>query len=153
MTQARVSSVATAEEMRDLGARLGAVARAGDVIVLSGPLGAGKTTIAQGVGRGLGIAEPITSPTFVIARVHTNPSSRPDLVHVDAYRLSSIAEVDDLELDADLQQSVVVVEWGEGLVDGLSDSPLVVRIARSDDEEDDVRRVELIFDDERWAST
>lgn len=142
--------VPTSGDMRALGARLGAASERGDVIVLTGELGAGKTTIAQGIGRGLGIVEQITSPTFVIARVHVNPGAGPDLVHVDAYRLGSIAEVDDLELDADLQRSVVIVEWGEGLVNGLSASPLVVRIRRSDADADEVRVVDLEFDDERW---
>lgn len=142
--------VPTSDDMRALGARLGAASERGDVIVLVGELGAGKTTIAQGIGRGLGIVDQITSPTFVIARAHANPGAGPDLVHVDAYRLGSIAEVDDLELDADLQSSVVVVEWGEGLVDSLSDSPLVVRIQRSVVADEEVRVVDLTFDAERW---
>jgi len=142
----------TADEMRDLGSRLGALCEPGDVIVLSGDLGAGKTTITQGIGRGLGIDEPITSPTFVIARVHPNPGDGPDLVHVDAYRLGTLAEVDDLDLDSDLASSVVVVEWGDGLVEGLSQSRVVVRIARTDDEADENRRVEMSADGDRWTS-
>jgi tRNA threonylcarbamoyladenosine biosynthesis protein TsaE len=151
VTETQRHVVATADDMRNLGARLGEAAREGDVIMLSGSLGSGKTTITQGIGRGLGIAEQITSPTFVIARVHANPTSRPDLVHVDAYRLGSLAEVADLELEADLPESVIVVEWGAGLVDGLGESPVLVRIDRSEDEHDDVRRVEVSFSEERWS--
>jgi tRNA threonylcarbamoyladenosine biosynthesis protein TsaE len=120
--------VSTADQMRDLGRRLARLLRAGDLIVLSGPLGAGKTTLAQGIGAGLGVRGPVTSPTFVIARVHPNLGTGPDLVHADAYRLGSRAEVDDLDLDADLATAVTVVEWGEGLVEELADSCLQVCI-------------------------
>src|SRR5271165_1716332 len=120
--------VSTADQMRDLGRRLAGLLRAGDLIVLSGPLGAGKTTLAQGIGAGLGVRGPVTSPTFVIARVHPNLGNGPDLVHADAYRLGSRTEVDDLDLDADLATSVTVVEWGEGLVEGLAPSFLQVVI-------------------------
>ena len=144
--------VSTAGQMRELGARLGAACAGGDVIILTGDLGAGKTTITQGIGRGLGIAEPVTSPTFVIARVHANPGDRPDLVHVDAYRLGSLAEVEDLDLEADLDTSVVVVEWGDGLVDHLSESRVLVRIARKDDDADETRTVDVECDGDRWTS-
>lgn len=120
--------VSTADQMRDLGRTLARLLRAGDLVVLSGPLGAGKTTLAQGIGAGLGVRGPVTSPTFVIARVHPNLGTGPDLVHADAYRLGSRAEVDDLDLDADLATSVTVVEWGEGLVEELADSCLQVGI-------------------------
>jgi tRNA threonylcarbamoyl adenosine modification protein YjeE len=120
--------VSTADQMRDLGRRLARLLRAGDLVVLSGPLGAGKTTLAQGIGTGLGVRGPVTSPTFVIARVHPNLGTGPDLVHADAYRLGSRAEVDDLDLDADLAAAVTVVEWGEGLVEGLADSCLQLAI-------------------------
>jgi tRNA threonylcarbamoyladenosine biosynthesis protein TsaE len=120
--------VATPEEMRALGASLGAVARAGDLIVLAGPLGAGKTVLAQGLALGLGVPDRVTSPTFVIAHVHRG--GRVPFVHVDAYRLSSVAEVDDLDLDASLASSVTAVEWGSGLVESLADSWLEVSIAR-----------------------
>jgi tRNA threonylcarbamoyl adenosine modification protein YjeE len=120
--------VSTADQMRDLGRRLARLLRAGDLVVLSGPLGAGKTTLAQGIGTGLGVRGPVTSPTFVIARVHPNLGTGPDLVHADAYRLGSRAEVDDLDLDADLATAVTVVEWGEGLVEGLADSCLQLAI-------------------------
>lgn len=125
--------VATASQMRALGTRLAGVVRAGDLVVLSGPLGAGKTTLAQGIGSGLGVRGQVTSPTFVIARVHPSLDAGPDLVHADAYRLGSRAEVDDLDLDADLASSVTVVEWGEGLVEDLAPSFLAVSI-RADGE-------------------
>ena len=114
--------------MRLLGRRLAGQLRAGDLVVLSGPLGAGKTTLTQGIGAGLGVRGAVTSPTFVIARLHPSQSAGPDLVHADAYRLGSRAEVDDLDLDADLATSVTVVEWGEGLVEELAPSFLSVGI-------------------------
>ena len=109
-----------AAQMRALGARLAGLLRPGDLVVLAGPLGAGKTTLVQGIGDGLGVRGPVTSPTFVIARVHPSLCGGPDLVHADAYRLGSRLEVDDLDLDADLDHSVTVVEWGEGLVENLA---------------------------------
>ena len=122
---------ADADEMRVLGERLGASVAAGDVVVLTGELGAGKTTLTQGIGRGLGVRGDVTSPTFVIARVHPSLVGGPDLVHVDAYRLGGIAELDDLDLDTSLEQAVTVVEWGAGLVEGLTDSRLEVTISRA----------------------
>jgi tRNA threonylcarbamoyladenosine biosynthesis protein TsaE len=122
--------VPTAAGMRALGERLGALLRAGDLVVLTGPLGAGKTTLAQGIGDGLGVRGPVTSPTFVIARTHPSLHGGPALVHADAYRLGSRAEVDDLDLDADLDCSVTVVEWGEGLVEDLAPSLLEITITR-----------------------
>ena len=94
--------------------------RPGDLVVLTGDLGAGKTTLTRGIGAGSRGARCVTSPTFVIARVHPSESGGPALVHVDAYRLGDLAEVDDLDLDASLDDSVTVVEWGEGLVDDLA---------------------------------
>jgi len=123
--------VPTAADMHALGRRLAAVLRAGDLVVLSGPLGAGKTTLVQGLGAGLGVRGPVTSPTFVIARVHPALNGGPGLVHVDAYRLASVAEVDDLDLDASLDDCVTVVEWGEGLVEGLAADRLEVTIGMS----------------------
>jgi tRNA threonylcarbamoyladenosine biosynthesis protein TsaE len=122
--------VPDAEAMRTVGVRLAAVLRAGDVVVLAGGLGAGKTTLTQGLGDGLGVRGQITSPTFVIARVHPSLGTGPDLVHVDAYRLGGIAELDDLDLDTDVDHAVTVVEWGAGLVEPLSDSRLLVTIDR-----------------------
>jgi tRNA threonylcarbamoyl adenosine modification protein YjeE len=121
--------VPTAARMRALGRWLAPMLRPGDLIVLNGPLGAGKTTLVQGIGEGLHVRGPVTSPTFVIARVHPALRGGPALVHVDAYRLSSPAEVDDLDLDADLERSVTVVEWGGGLVEELAPSWLDVTIA------------------------
>jgi tRNA threonylcarbamoyladenosine biosynthesis protein TsaE len=121
-------TVVTATQMRNLGERLSGLLRAGDLVVLSGPLGAGKTTLAQGIGAGLGVRGQVTSPTFVIARVHPSLRAGPDLVHADAYRLGSRAEVDDLDLDADLATAVTVIEWGAGLVEDLADSFLSVAI-------------------------
>ena len=128
-------TVATAEQMRALGRSLATVLRAGDLVILSGGLGAGKTTLTQGIGAGLGVRGPITSPTFVIARVHPplGPAAatgelRPALVHADAYRLGSVLELDDLDLDTDTAASVTVVEWGEGLAEGLAADRLEVTI-------------------------
>jgi len=123
-------TVATREAMHELGTRIAAVLAPGDLVVLTGDLGAGKTTLTQGLGEGLGVRGPVTSPTFVIARVHPNLRGGPALVHVDAYRLGSIAEVDDLDLDASLEESVTVVEWGDGLVDDLTADRLHVQITR-----------------------
>src|SRR5215472_9000835 len=114
--------------MRALGSRLAGLLRAGDLVVLSGPLGAGKTTLAQGIGAGLGVRGNVTSPTFVIARQHPSLRGGPDLVHADAYRLGSRLEVDDLDLDADVDRCVTVVEWGEGLVENLAPARLHVTI-------------------------
>lgn len=130
----------TAGDTRALGEALGAVVRAGDLVVLAGPLGAGKTVLAQGIGAGLRAPGRVTSPTFVLARVHTG--GRLPLVHVDAYRLGSIAEIDDLDLDADLAGSVTVVEWGHGLVERLADAHLLVRLDRTADTES--RTAELV---------
>jgi tRNA threonylcarbamoyladenosine biosynthesis protein TsaE len=151
--------VATRDAMQHLGERLAAELRAGDLVVLVGGLGAGKTTLTQGIGRGLGARGAVTSPTFVIARVHPSTVGGPSLVHVDAYRLESLDEVDDLDLDASLADSVTVVEWGEGKVEGLSDDRLVVEIARpTGDEEhgtaadgDEPRTVALTGIGARWA--
>lgn len=123
--------VTDAEQMQDLGCRVGRLLEAGDVVVLSGELGAGKTTFTQGLGAGLGVRPGITSPTFVIARVHPSVVAGPDLVHVDAYRLGGAAELDDLDLDTSLDQAVTVVEWGAGVADGLAPRRLEVTITRA----------------------
>jgi tRNA threonylcarbamoyladenosine biosynthesis protein TsaE len=144
--------VPTAADMQALGRRLAAQLRAGDLVVLSGPLGAGKTTLVQGIGAGLQVRGPVTSPTFVIARVHPALAGGPALVHVDAYRLASVAEVDDLDLDASLDESVTVVEWGEGLVEGLAADRLEIGIAMSPaGPATDARVVTLTGVGERWA--
>jgi len=140
----------TAADTRALGERLAAVLRAGDLVVLTGPLGAGKTVIAQGVGAGLGVRGDITSPTFVIARVHPGP--RVPLVHVDAYRLGAVSdpvgEVDALDLDASVDESVTLVEWGAEVVHQLSDEFLEIRLERRDD---DTRVATLIPRGADWA--
>lgn len=141
--------VPTAEDMRAVGARLARHLRAGDVVVLSGGLGAGKTTLAQGIGAGLDVRGSVTSPTFVIARVHRSCGDGPALVHVDAYRLTGLAEVDDLDLDTALDEAVTVVEWGQGKVEQLSSERLEVVIDRvSDDSE--VRGVSFRGVGRRW---
>jgi tRNA threonylcarbamoyladenosine biosynthesis protein TsaE len=119
-----------------LGRAIGTLLRAGDVVVLSGPLGAGKTVLARGIGSGLGVRGPVTSPTFVIAREHPAlPGGRGvPLVHVDAYRLGGCAELDDLDLDTDLLEAAVVVEWGEGMAERLAGEHLLVRLQRRDDD-------------------
>jgi tRNA threonylcarbamoyladenosine biosynthesis protein TsaE len=122
-------TVASPDDMRALGRRLAAMLRPGDLVVLNGALGTGKTTLVQGIGAGLGVRGPVTSPTFVIARVHPSVTGGPALVHADAYRLASPAEVDDLDLDASLETSVTVVEWGGGLAEALAANRLEVSIA------------------------
>ncbi|HUA29027.1 MAG TPA: tRNA (adenosine(37)-N6)-threonylcarbamoyltransferase complex ATPase subunit type 1 TsaE [Streptosporangiaceae bacterium] len=142
-------AVPSAAQMRGLGRRLATLLTAGDLVVLTGPLGAGKTTLVLGLGEGLGVRGAVTSPTFVIARIHPSLDGGPDLVHADAYRLGSQAEVDDLDLDADLDRSVTVVEWGEGLVEELADSHLEITIAMG---HGDSRAVRLVGRGERWET-
>jgi tRNA threonylcarbamoyladenosine biosynthesis protein TsaE len=147
--------VPTADDMRALGVRVAKDLRAGDLLVLSGGLGAGKTTFTQGLGEGLGVRGGVTSPTFVIARVHPSLTGGPDLVHVDAYRLGGLDELDDLDLDTSLDDAVTVVEWGEGLAEALADSRLEVRISRAQDPgegELDPRQVEVLGVGTRWAT-
>ena len=126
------SVVPSASAMRDFGGLLASVLKAGDLVVLTGDLGAGKTTLTQGIGARLMVRGDITSPTFVIARVHPSLVGGPALVHVDAYRLETLAEVDDLDLDASLGESVTVVEWGEGLVEHLGEAVVRVHIQRTE---------------------
>ena len=141
--------IATAGDMRDLGRRLAALLRAGDLVILAGPLGAGKTTLVQGLGAGLGVRGPVTSPTFVIARVHPAlTGSGPALVHADAYRLGSFSEVDDLDLDTDAGSAVTVVEWGTGLAEPLAEDRLEITI--EPDQDGDVRTVRINGHGARW---
>lgn len=140
-----------AEAMEALGARIAAHVRAGDVVMLNGELGAGKTTFTRGFGAALGARGAVTSPTFVLARTHPTESGVP-LVHVDAYRLATAAELDDLDLD--LEGSITVVEWGAGKMDGAMDSWLEIDIVRpvgGDPEADDApRHVRITAHGERW---
>lgn len=119
-----------------LGARVAAGLGAGDLVVLAGPLGAGKTVFVRGLARGLGVAGVVTSPTFVIAREHRPlpGGAGVPLVHVDAYRLGGPAELDDLDLDTDLDAAVVAVEWGEGVAERLAERHLLVRLERRPDD-------------------
>jgi len=141
--------IATDGDMRDLGLRLAPLLRAGDLVILAGPLGAGKTTLVQGIGAGLGVRGPVTSPTFVIARVHPAlTGSGPALVHADAYRLGSFSEVDDLDLDTDAGSAVTVVEWGTGLAEPLAEDRLEITI--EPDQDGDVRTVRINGHGARW---
>ncbi|WP_217991196.1 tRNA (adenosine(37)-N6)-threonylcarbamoyltransferase complex ATPase subunit type 1 TsaE [Mobilicoccus massiliensis] len=163
------TDLATADDTRRAGRVLGGQLRAGDVLVLVGELGAGKTTFTQGLADGLGVRGPITSPTFVISRVHPSEVGGPALVHVDAYRLGDAAELEDIDLDLTLDTSVTVVEWGAGMAEQLSDSYLVVDLVRgagleaaadggvrdSDDdggdEHDDPRAIRIVGVGPRWT--
>ena len=154
--------VPAASDMRTLGESLAGLLGAGDLVLLAGALGAGKTTLTQGIGTGLGVRGEVTSPTFVIARVHPSPAGGPALVHADAYRLGGVPELDDLDLDASLDEAVTVVEWGEGLAEGLADARLEVVISRSrggtpraDDDpagegDDDARLIRITPIGRRW---
>ncbi|WP_267881706.1 MULTISPECIES: tRNA (adenosine(37)-N6)-threonylcarbamoyltransferase complex ATPase subunit type 1 TsaE [unclassified Streptomyces] len=147
-------TVTSPEQMRELGRRLAKLLRAGDLVMLSGELGAGKTTLTRGLGEGLGVRGAVTSPTFVIARVHPSLGDGPPLVHVDAYRLSGgLDEMEDLDLDVSLPESVVVVEWGEGKVEELTEERLQVVIHRAvGDTTDEVRQMTITGLGERWAA-
>ncbi|MWC00096.1 tRNA (adenosine(37)-N6)-threonylcarbamoyltransferase complex ATPase subunit type 1 TsaE [Agromyces seonyuensis] len=148
----------TAEAMESYGRALGAALRAGDLVVLTGPLGAGKTTLTRGIGEGLGVRGPVQSPTFVLARTHPSLVGGSPLVHVDAYRLQNAVELDDLDLD--FARSVVVVEWGRGMLDGIAESWLDVEIERphaaADDPEhldgDAPRTIRVTGIGPRWAA-
>ncbi|GAA3756596.1 tRNA (adenosine(37)-N6)-threonylcarbamoyltransferase complex ATPase subunit type 1 TsaE [Plantactinospora mayteni] len=150
-----VRELPTVADTHEFGRQIGELLRTGDLLVLTGPLGAGKTALVQGIAAGLGVLGEITSPTFVIARVHRpDPArgGRATLVHADAYRLGDAvdprAEIDDLDLDASVDEAVTVVEWGEGMVEHLVDAHLRVLIDRRDD---DTRRVELVPLGGDWA--
>jgi len=144
---ARQVRLRTVDDTQAWGARLGASLSAGDLLVLGGGLGAGKTTLTQGIAQGLHVRGPITSPTFVIARVHPSLAGGPDLVHVDAYRLGGLAELDDLDLDASLEAAVTVVEWGLGVAEQLSEDYLEVTLSGYD-----TRTVNLVGHGKRWTT-
>lgn len=158
-------TVKSPEQMQELGRRLAPLLRPGDLVLLTGELGAGKTTLARGLGEGLGVRGAVTSPTFVIARVHPSLAGGPPLVHVDAYRLGGgLDEMEDLDLDVSLPESVVVVEWGDGKVEELSEDRLHVVIGRAVGADapggpegaleagaDDVREVTVTGLGARWA--
>lgn len=137
--------IADPEHMHQLGLQIAGRLRAGDLVLLNGPLGAGKTTLTRGIGEGLGASGTIQSPTFVLARTHRTFLG-PKLVHVDAYRLGSAMELDDLDID--FANSIVVVEWARDYVDGLAQSWLVVDIDRTNDDES--RVVDISGFGDRW---
>lgn len=140
--------IPTAEDMHALGVQLGRLLGAGDLVLLDGPLGAGKTTLTRGIGEGLGVRGPITSPTFVIARHHPSLTDGPGLVHVDAYRVQTWNELEDLGIAFDLDRNVVVAEWAARRLDGIADACLTVHIARHDQDEE--RDVVIDTTGQRW---
>ncbi len=136
--------IKSAEEMEQLGSKLASLLKPGDLVLLAGPLGAGKTTLTRGIGKGLNAEGTIQSPTFVLARTHRIPNGK--LVHVDAYRLSSAVELDDLDIN--FENSIVIVEWARDYLDGYSENFLTVEIDRTS--EDDERVVTLTPTGNRW---
>ncbi|WUJ72775.1 tRNA (adenosine(37)-N6)-threonylcarbamoyltransferase complex ATPase subunit type 1 TsaE [Kribbella soli] len=146
-------TVPTAEDMQAIAEELAGQLRAGDLLVLSGDLGAGKTTFTQGLGAGLKVRGAVTSPTFVISRVHPSLSGGPALVHVDAYRLGGFAELDDLDLDASLEDAVTVVEWGHGIAESLAQDRIEIVITRGDDDTDETRALRITAVGSRWAAS
>ncbi|ROS76825.1 tRNA (adenosine(37)-N6)-threonylcarbamoyltransferase complex ATPase subunit type 1 TsaE [Cellulomonas sp. PhB143] len=161
MNEPRTTSVdlPDADATRELGRRLAGELRAGDLVVLTGDLGAGKTTLTQGIGAGLGIRGQVASPTFIVAREHPPLAGGPALVHVDAYRLGGLDELDALDLDSSLDEAVTVVEWGGGLAEALAEDRLEVAVERprggvaegEQDLEAGVRHVRLRALGRRWA--
>lgn len=154
----------SAEQTRALGRALGEVLRAGDLIMLSGGLGAGKTTLTQGIGEGMGVRGRVASPTFIVARVHPSQVGGPDLIHADAYRISDLEDLETLDLDSSLADSVTVVEWGEGKTEGMSSERLEIAVVRAtggtagrtggaidlESMDDGERRIELRPHGSRW---
>jgi len=139
------------DAMHQLGVDLAAQLKPGDVVVLTGPLGAGKTTLSRGIGEGLNVVGTVSSPTFVIARTHKRTDGGPELVHVDAYRLGSPAELDDLDID--FKNSITLIEWGRGFTDGLSDSWLDIEIERDHTGASEVRNIRVVGEGPRWEAS
>jgi len=141
--------ISTPTEMFELGKKIGAQLRVGDLLVLNGPLGAGKTLLTQGIGQALGITD-VTSPTYVISRIHKAPQGGVSLIHVDAYRLiqseNPIFSLDDLDLDSEREGAITVIEWGGDLAARLSEERLEILIDRTND----VREVHAIGHGARW---
>lgn len=151
MSQYQLATLAIedSEQMHQLGLRLAKILKAGDLVVLTGPLGAGKTTLSRGIGEGLNVVGTVSSPTFVIARTHKRTDGGAELVHVDAYRLGSPQELDDLDID--FAKSISLIEWGRGFTHGISDSWLDVEIERDQTGASDLRVVKLIGNGPRWS--
>jgi tRNA threonylcarbamoyl adenosine modification protein YjeE len=142
--------IADADQMHELGIRIAKQFRAGDLVVLVGPLGAGKTTLTRGIGEGLHAIGNVSSPTFVIARTHKREGSDVPMVHVDAYRLGGAAELDDLDID--FENSIVLVEWGRGLLEGISDNWLEIEIERDHTGESEIRELKILAFGNRWSA-
>ena len=124
-------STSNADQTRSLGEDLGRVLAAGDLVMLSGGLGAGKTTLTQGIGIGMGVRGRVASPTFIVARVHPSLSGGPDLIHADAYRIKDLSDLETLDLDSSLDEAVTVVEWGEGKTEAMSNERLSIEVRRA----------------------
>ncbi|MEY3406196.1 MAG: hypothetical protein RLZZ556_268 [Actinomycetota bacterium] len=142
------ANISSADQMSQLGESLAGILTAGDLVVLIGPLGAGKTTFTRGVGQALQVEGNVSSPTFVIARTHKR-EGKASLVHVDAYRLKSPAELDDLDIP--FSTSIVLVEWGKGLTEGIADNWLEVTIDRDSSGQSENRQVKIMGFGPRWA--
>jgi tRNA threonylcarbamoyl adenosine modification protein YjeE len=142
--------VADADQMHELGVKMSQQFRAGDLVVLVGPLGAGKTTLTRGIGEGLRAIGNVSSPTFVIARTHKREGTDVPMVHVDAYRLGGAAELDDLDID--FENSIVLVEWGRGLLEGISDNWLEIEIERDHTGESEIRELRILAFGDRWSA-
>ena len=136
--------------MQAFGATLAQSAQPHDLLLLKGDLGAGKTTLTQGIGAGLAVSGPVISPTFVLSRVHPSTTDGPALVHVDAYRLGSFDELEDLDLEASLGDSVTLVEWGSGVAEALTRDRIELDIRRGIDPDDDTRWVSVTPLGDRW---
>lgn len=124
-------STSDADQTRALGEDIGRVLAAGDLVMLSGGLGAGKTTLTQGIGIGMGVRGRVASPTFIVARVHPSLSGGPDLIHADAYRIKDLSDLETLDLDSSLDEAVTVVEWGEGKTEAMSNERLSIEVRRA----------------------